>query len=224
MDSVTLPFISNCDLGSNCKRLNSANHEFFIEEFEANISKCFEITIYVLITFWLNYHYLCQYWHLNFFLSPEKFHYIRYITQPDYREEVRRINTRKCIRFFIRSHFIMSLLTLLSLLFDPTSTILLLAHCDIMVSKTFIIFTWNLQKFLLFQFFIILFELFVDMMGYTWTTFGMLLITFWLRYETLKWMCYWIGGVDDIHQVIKQNFYEFVHILTKLKIRYNSFK
>ena len=62
------------------------------------------------------------------------------------------------------------------------------------------------------------------MMGYTWTTFGMLLITFWLRYETLKWMCYWIGGVDDIHQVIKQNFYEFVHILTKLKIRYNSFK
>ena len=101
MDSVTLPFISNCDLGSNCKRLNSANHEFFIVEFEANISKCFEITIYVLITFWLNYHYLCQYWHLNFFLSPEKFHYIRYITQPDYREEVRRINTRKCIRFFM---------------------------------------------------------------------------------------------------------------------------
>ena len=213
MDSVTLPFISNCDLGSNCKRLNSANHEFFIVEFEANISKCFEGAIYGLILFWLNYHYLCQYWHLNFFLSPEKFHYIRYITNPDFRKEIRGINTRICIRYSISSHIFMSLLTLPSLLFDPSSTILLLAVCDIVVSKTFITSTWNLQEFLLFQFFIILFELFVDMMGYTWTTFGMLLITFWLRYETLKWMCYSIGGVDDIHQVIKHNFYEFIRIV-----------
>ena len=59
--------------------------------------------------------------------------------------------------------------------------------------------------------FAVLLELFLDIMGVTWTTFGMLLITLWLRYETLKLMCHWIGGIDDIHKVIKHNFYE--HIL-----------
>ena len=192
---------------------NSANSESFIEDFEAFASKYIMEMIGTMFVIWLNYHYLCRNWHLNFHIcriNRDLFNEdMENDLNPDFRKEMRRV----CIIYCIQFYGLGNLITAIVLQFDPSSRALnleLLAF-DILVGKNFWSYNVKSKTFFSFQMFAVLLELFLDIMGVTWTTFGMLLIALWLRYETLKLMCHWIGGIADIHKVIQHNFYE--HIL-----------
>ena len=100
-----------------------------------------------MFVIWLNYHYLCRNWHLNFHIC--RINRILFNEDmendlnPDFRKEMRRV----CIIYCIQFYGLGNLITAIVLQFDPSSRALnleLLAF-DILVGKNFYLITWNLK-------------------------------------------------------------------------------